>query len=84
VYLAENNNLPERDRHDLRKTQRLHVEEWVRLLTSVRTGLPAAEARLLVHAAFTLVSDQGRAVRFVGGVGAEQEIARLAATVLHA
>jgi AcrR family transcriptional regulator len=84
VYLAENNNLPEPDRHDLRKTQRMHVEEWVRLLTAVRTGLPSAEARLLVHAAFTLVSDQGRAVRFTPGVGAEQEIARLAATVLHA
>jgi AcrR family transcriptional regulator len=84
VYLAENNNLPERDRHDLRKTQRLHVEDWVRLLTGVRAGLPAAEARLLVHAAFTLISDQGRAVRFARGVGAEPEIARLAATVLHA
>jgi AcrR family transcriptional regulator len=84
VYLAENNNLPERDRHDLRKTQRLHVEEWVRLLTSVRAGLPAAEARLLVHAAFTLISDQGRAVRFTRGVGAERDIARMAATVLHA
>jgi AcrR family transcriptional regulator len=84
VYLAENNNLPERDRHDLRKTQRLNVEEWVRLLTSVRTDLPATEARLLVHAAFTLVSDQGRAVRFTRGIGAEREITRLATTVLHA
>jgi len=84
VYLAENNNLPERDRHDLRRTQRLHVEEWVRLLTGVRADLPATEARLLVHAAFTLVSDQGRAVRFTPGIGAEDDIARLAATVLHA
>ena len=84
VYLAENNNLPERDRHDLRKTQRLNVEEWVKLLTSARTDLPATEARLLVHAAFTLVSDQGRAVRFTRGVGAEGHIARLASTVLYA
>jgi hypothetical protein len=84
VYLAENNNLPERDRHDLRKTQRLNVEEWVKLLTSARTDLPATEARLLVHAAFTLVSDQGRAVRFTRGVGAERHIARLASTVLYA
>jgi AcrR family transcriptional regulator len=84
VYLAENNNLPERDRHDLRKTQRLNVEEWVRLLTAVRPDLPATEARLLVHAAFTLVSDQGRAVRFARGTGAEPHIVRLAQTVLDA
>jgi hypothetical protein len=84
VYLAENNNLPERDRHELRKVQRLNVEEWVRLLTGVRAGLPAGEARLLVHAGFTLVSDQGRAVRFTREAGAEAEISRLAATLLHA
>jgi AcrR family transcriptional regulator len=82
VYLAENNNLPERDRHELRKTQRLNVEEWVRLVTAVRPDLPATEARLLVHAAFTLVSDQGRAVRFARGIGAEHHIVRLAQTVL--
>ena len=82
VYLAENNNLPERDRHDLRKTQRLNVEEWVRLLTAVRPDLPATEARLLVHGAFTLVSDQGRAVRFT--TGTEPHIVRLAQTVLDA
>ena len=79
VYLAENNNLSERDRHDLRKTQRLFVEEWVRLLTAVRPGLPAAEGRLLVHAAFNLVSDLGRAVRFEPRNAApRQHIARLA------
>jgi AcrR family transcriptional regulator len=83
VYLAENNNLSEPDRHDLRKTQRLHVEEWVRLLTSVRPDLPATEGRLLVHAAFNVVSDLGRAVRFRPGVGAEKHIAGLAGVVLR-
>jgi AcrR family transcriptional regulator len=84
VYLAENNNLPEPDRHELRKVQRLHVEEWVRLLTQVRPDLPAADARVLVHAAINLVTDLGRAVRFAQGGGAPAFVARLALTVLAA
>ncbi|WP_084700782.1 TetR/AcrR family transcriptional regulator [Cryptosporangium arvum] len=61
VYLAENNNLPDRDRHELRKIQRLQVDEWVRLLVGVRPGLAASEARILVHAALNLVTDLGGA-----------------------
>ncbi|WP_327001146.1 TetR/AcrR family transcriptional regulator [Dactylosporangium sp. NBC_01737] len=84
VYLAENNNLPEPDRHELRKVQRLHVEEWVRLLTQVRPGLPAADARVLVHAAINLVTDLGRALRFTQAGGADAFVARLALTALAA
>ena len=61
VYLAENNNLPVRDRHELRRIQRLQVEEWVRLLTGVRPELAPSEARVLVHAALNLVTDLGGA-----------------------
>jgi hypothetical protein len=84
VYLAENNNLPEPDRHELRKVQRLHVEEWVRLLTQVRPGLPAADARVLVHAAINLVTDLGRALRFTQAGGADAFVVRLALTALAA
>ena len=84
VYLAENSNLPEPDRHELRKVQRLHVEEWVRLLTQVRPDLPAADARVLVHAAINLVTDLGRAVRFTRTGGADAFVARLALTALAA
>ncbi|GAA3392875.1 TetR/AcrR family transcriptional regulator [Cryptosporangium minutisporangium] len=59
VYLAENNNLPERDRHELRKIQRLQVDEWVRLLIGVRPELSPSEARVLVHAALNVVTDLG-------------------------
>jgi AcrR family transcriptional regulator len=84
VYVSENNNLPDDDRHQLRRTQRMHVEEWVRLLTTVRPDLPVAEARVLVHAALNLVSDLGRAVRFARGIGAEARVAELAVSALHA
>ncbi len=84
VYLAENNNLPEADRHELRKMQRLHVEEWVRLLSAVRPGLPAPEARVLVHAALNLATDLSRWVRFDRRTGMDRRLAREMRTVLYA
>ncbi|MEU4563917.1 TetR/AcrR family transcriptional regulator [Actinoplanes sp. NPDC023936] len=84
VYLAENNNLPEADRHELRKVQRLHVEEWVRLLGRLRPALAAAEARLLVHAALNVVTDLSRWVRFDRRSGMDGHLVRLALTVLKA
>ncbi|GIF21632.1 AcrR family transcriptional regulator [Actinoplanes tereljensis] len=82
VYLAENNNLPESDRHELRKVQRLHVEEWVRLLGAVRPDLPTPEVRVLVHAAINLVTDLSRWVRFDRGTGMDRHLVRLMTTVL--
>ena len=84
VYLAENNNLPEVDRHELRKVQRLHVEEWVRLLGAVRPELPTSEARMLVHAALNLVTDLSRWVRFDRRSGMDRHLVRLVRTVLAA
>jgi AcrR family transcriptional regulator len=76
VYLAENNNLPERDRHELRKLQRLQVEEWVRLLAGIRTELTTSDARVLVHAALNVVTD-------LGASGAAPPPPELAAPVAH-
>jgi AcrR family transcriptional regulator len=84
VYLAENNNLPRADRHELRKMQRMHVEEWVRLLGRVRPGLAAPEARVLVHAALNLVTDLSRLVRFDRRSGMDRHLTRLTLTVLRA
>nr|WP_228532142.1 TetR/AcrR family transcriptional regulator [Micromonospora sp. ANENR4] len=84
VYLAENNNLPDRDRHQLRGAQRLHVEEWVGLVRAVRPDLPAADARVLVHAALNVVTDVGRLGRFDRSEGYDDQTARLALAVLHA
>jgi hypothetical protein len=82
VYLAENNNLPEDDRHELRRIQRLQVEEWVRLLNGIRPELSAADARVLVHAALNVVTDLA-AGPAVPPTGFERPVTRLALTVLR-
>ncbi|EFC83394.1 TetR/AcrR family transcriptional regulator [Parafrankia sp. EUN1f] len=82
VYLAENNNLPAPDRHELRRLQREHVEEWVRLLVTIRPELAANEARLLAHAALNLVMDLGRTTSFNRSNGSEQLVRFLALRML--
>jgi AcrR family transcriptional regulator len=84
VYLAENNNLPDDDRHELRKAQRLQVEEWVRRLTATRPDLPVADARVLVHAALNVVTDVGRSGSFDRTPGFDLEATRLALATLRA
>jgi AcrR family transcriptional regulator len=84
VYLAENNSLPEADRHELRRVQRLHVEEWVRLLLAVRPALVASEARVLTHAALNLVTDLSRWMRFDRRTAMDRHLVRLMRRVLLA
>lgn len=57
VYLSEAENLPDADRHALRKAQREHVEQWVRLVVAVHEGRNTTHARLAVHAALNIVHD---------------------------
>ncbi|EHR51199.1 transcriptional regulator [Saccharomonospora marina XMU15] len=57
VYLSESENLPEADRHALRKAQREHVEQWVRLVVAVHGDRDTTHARLAVHAALNIVHD---------------------------
>lgn len=68
------------DRHELRKVQRQHVEEWVRVLDRLHPQLTQAECRILAHAALNLVSDLGRYTRF--DRAADRRVAGLALTVL--
>jgi AcrR family transcriptional regulator len=63
VHLHELDRLPEEPRRQIRKLQRLYVEEWVRALTGIRPELSAAEARVLAHAAFGLMNS----TPFLGG-----------------
>jgi AcrR family transcriptional regulator len=84
VYQVENNNLPEADRHELRKAQRLHVEEWVRILAVCRPDLASTQCRILAHAALNLINDLGRHFRFDRGRGADHVVTDLALTLLGA
>jgi AcrR family transcriptional regulator len=51
VYYSEIANLPDDDRHRLRRKQRLYLEEWVHQLALLRPGTSDGELRARVHAA---------------------------------
>jgi AcrR family transcriptional regulator len=63
MHLHELDRLPEEPRRQIRKLQRLYVEEWVGVLTTLRCELAAGEARVLAHAAFGLMNS----TPFLGG-----------------
>jgi AcrR family transcriptional regulator len=56
LHLHELDRLPEQPRRQIRRLQRLYVEDWVGVLTALRTELTANEARVLAHAAFGLMN----------------------------
>lgn len=81
LHLHELDRLPEEPRRQIRKLQRLYVEEWVQVLTVLHPGLAAAEARVLAHAAFGLMNS----TPFLGGeVDRERRAALLRAATLAA
>lgn len=63
LHLHELDRLPEEPRRQIRRLQRLYVEEWVGVLTAVRAELSPGEARVLAHAAFGLMNS----TPFLGG-----------------
>jgi AcrR family transcriptional regulator len=63
LHLHELDRLPEEPRRQIRRLQRLYVEEWVTVLGSLRPELIAAEARVIAHAAFGLMNS----TPFLGG-----------------
>lgn len=56
LHLHELDRLPDEPRREIRRLQRLYVEEWVRVLMALRSELSAQEARVLAHAAFGLMN----------------------------
>ncbi|HEU4347001.1 MAG TPA: TetR/AcrR family transcriptional regulator [Actinoplanes sp.] len=63
LHLHELDRLPEEPRRQIRRLQRMYVEEWVGVLATLRPGLDAGEARVLAHAAFGLMNS----TPFLGG-----------------
>jgi AcrR family transcriptional regulator len=63
LHLHELDRLPDEPRRQIRRLQRLYVEEWVSTLTALRSELSAGEARVLAHAAFGLMNS----TPFLGG-----------------
>ena len=63
LHLHELDRLPDEPRRQIRRLQRLYVEEWVTVLGTLRPELSAAEARVLAHSAFGLMNS----TPFLGG-----------------
>ncbi|MEH0969975.1 TetR/AcrR family transcriptional regulator [Micromonospora sp. CPCC 205546] len=63
LHLHELDRLPDEPRRRIRRLQRLYVEQWVTVLTTLHPGLPDGEARVLAHAAFGLMNS----TPFLGG-----------------
>ncbi len=79
VYHNEITNLPDADRHRLRRKQRMYIEEWVHVLAALRPEINEAELRARVHAAIgaiqsTLFYQSGLSEqRLIGLMGAAAE-----------
>lgn len=60
ILVSEVTNLPDPQRHSVRRAQHDYVEEWIQLLTQARPELSEAEARFVVHATLSIVNDVTR------------------------
>lgn len=56
VHERELDNVPEPQRHEVRRLQRAYVEEWVGVLRRLRPGVAEPHARATVHATFGLLN----------------------------
>ncbi|MEV0522013.1 TetR family transcriptional regulator [Streptomyces sp. NPDC050439] len=75
-------HLPDEQRHDVRKTQRDHVLEWVHLLGECRPDLSRAERQALVHAVLGMVNDVLRTGHLRSRPGLAQDLVVLGERLL--
>jgi AcrR family transcriptional regulator len=81
LHLHELDRLPDEPRRQIRRLQRLYVEEWVGVLGKLRPELEPAEARVLAHSAFGLMNS----TPFLGGeVDRRRRAALLRDATMHA
>jgi hypothetical protein len=67
-------NLPEGQRHEVRRAQHDYVAEWVRLLNGVRSDLDRRVAPFVVHAVLNVVNDVTRTRRLLERPGISLEL----------
>lgn len=84
TFANELRNLPDPDRKELTRLQRSYVAEWVRQLRAIAPELPEQDAKIIVHAALTIVNDLARTPRIVARPRIAAELSALAGTVLDA
>ena len=77
-------NLPERDRKELVRLQRAYVAEWLPPAAFATSELSEQDAKVVVHAALTIVNDLARTPRLLTRPRIAAELIELAVTVLNA
>jgi AcrR family transcriptional regulator len=82
-FVNELGNLPDRDRKELVRLQRAYVAEWVRHVRS-ESELSEQDAKVVVHAALTIVNDLARTPRLLTRPRIAAELIELAVAVLYA
>ncbi|NGO67306.1 TetR/AcrR family transcriptional regulator [Streptomyces boncukensis] len=56
VFLKNEHNVPEEERHQMRRMMRLYAEEWSALVERLRPDLSDAQNRVLTHAVFSMIN----------------------------
>ncbi len=56
VFLKNEHNVPDDERHRMRRMMRLYAEEWSGLVTRLRPDLSDAQTRVLTHAVFSMIN----------------------------
>ncbi|MDX2937647.1 TetR/AcrR family transcriptional regulator [Streptomyces ipomoeae] len=83
AYFSEGHNLPQREAAELRRFQRAYTLHWADLIRTVMPQLPEKQARIQVHAAFSVVNDIAQTRRFTSRPGRlAAELRTLMLTVL--
>ncbi|MEV5411127.1 TetR/AcrR family transcriptional regulator [Thermopolyspora sp. NPDC052614] len=60
LLITETHNIPREQAAPLLQAQREYIDEWVHLLRRIHTDLDATRARVVVHAALTVINDLAR------------------------
>ena len=74
VQFGELGNVPQPARRQVRRLQRLYVEEWVTVLSELAPDTPHATLRAAIHAVFGLLNSTPHSA---GQLGAEEMTALL-------
>ena len=56
IFLKNEHNVPEDERHRMRRLMRLYAEEWSMLVERLRPDLSDAQNRVLTHAVFSMIN----------------------------
>lgn len=84
VHTRELDNVPDADRHRVRRLQREYAEVWVGVLSALRPADPPERLRAAVHATFGLINSTPHSGRELGRTPLAELLARMADAALHA